>query len=64
MSASARQDLCLKWDRTVFGLCHAGSAVLFKQDTVEQSAADQISGADQVSQRVVGSHCLNSLTSK
>lgn len=30
MTMSAPQDLGLKGDRTVFGLHHAGSAVLFK----------------------------------
>lgn len=45
----------------VFGFRHAGNTVLFKLDTAEQSAADQISVADQVSQQVGGSHCLSIL---
>lgn len=64
MTASAPRVPQLKGERRVFGLRHAGSAVLFKQHTLEQSVADQISVADQVSQQVVGSHRLNILTHK
>lgn len=62
MAASASWDPLLKGDRTVFGLRHAGSAVLFKLGALEQSAADQISVADRVSRQVLGSRCLNVLT--
>lgn len=61
MSLSAPQDSQLKAERTVFGFHRV---VLLKDDTLEQSAADHICMADQISQQVVGSNRLSILIEK
>lgn len=67
-----RSDDCVRLPRILgwkgigrcLGYAMLGPLSFLNKTHFEQSAADQISVADQVSQQVVGSHCLNILSRK